>query len=140
MQCNPKRKATSCYTAYGTFERSIIRLGKFSQCDWYEYLIFRSLKALDQDLGKLHSISVSARDFLCDLGNITPFFWAHKQNTDDISLLCHIYASCKFIPQLLQHLAPGCLRLCGRRTQILTLAKSFASVRVYNNGRFHGHA
>ena len=84
MQCNPKRKETSCYTAYGTSERNIIRLGKFSQCDWYEYLIFRSLKALDQDLGNLHLISVSARDFLCDLRSITPLFGAsliaHRQN------------------------------------------------------------
>lgn len=95
MQCNPKRKETSCYTAYGTSERSIIRLGKFSQCDWYEYLNFRSLKALDQDLGNLHLISVSARDFLCDLRSITPLFGAsliaHRQNTDNnIFPLCHI--------------------------------------------------
>lgn len=55
------QKETSCYTPYGTSERNITRLGKFSQCDWYEYLIFRSFKALDQNLGSLHLISVSDR-------------------------------------------------------------------------------
>lgn len=105
----PQKEKTSCYAAYSTFERNIIRLGKCSQCDWYEYLIFRSLQALDQDLGNLHSISVSARDFLCDLENITPLFWAslivHKQNADDdISPLCYIQISCKFMLQLHQSL------------------------------------